>query len=89
MDWAVRCRRGPGVENVLDFSRMEEGRKEYRFAPLEPTPWLRELVEDFQTGVAERGISVVARIPESLPSLSGDREALTSAVQNLLDNAAK
>ena len=82
-------RLGRLVENVLDFSRMEEGRKEYHFVPLEPTPWLRELVEDFQTGVAERGISVVARIPESLPSLSGDREALTSAVQNLLDNAAK
>ena len=74
---------------MLDVSRMAEGRKEYRLAPLKPTPWLREVVEDFQTGVAERGVSVVSRIPESLPSLSGDREALTSAVQNLLDNAVK
>ena len=82
-------RLGRLVENVLNFSRMEDGRKEYRFEPLEPTPWLHELVEDFQTAVAERGISVVARIPESLPVLSGDREALTSAVQNLLDNAVK
>ncbi|MCX6559377.1 MAG: HAMP domain-containing sensor histidine kinase [Candidatus Aminicenantes bacterium] len=77
------------VENILDFSRMEEGRKEYRFAPLDPTPWLRTVVADFVTEFAANGAAVEADIPDGLPLISADREALGSAVRNLLDNAVK
>jgi signal transduction histidine kinase len=31
------------VENVLDFARMEDGRKQYRFEAVEPAGWLREI----------------------------------------------
>ncbi len=77
------------VENILDFSRMEEGRKEYRFAPLDPTPWLRTVVADFVTEIAANGAAVEADIPDGLPLISADQEALGSAVRNLLDNAVK
>jgi signal transduction histidine kinase len=77
------------VENVLDFSRMEEGRREYRFEPLDPSPWLRTLVADFLTEVAANGAAVEADIPDGLPPISADKEALGSAVRNLLDNAVK
>jgi signal transduction histidine kinase len=77
------------VENVLDFSRMEEGRKEYRLEPLEAGAWLRAVVEEFRAEVAQRGCSLEADMPERLPSLLADREALTCAVHNLLDNAVK
>ena len=82
-------RLGRLVENILDFSRMEEGRKEYRFAPLNTSIWLRRLVEDFQSELAQNGISIVSHIPDELPALSGDAEALGCAVHNLLDNAVK
>jgi signal transduction histidine kinase len=77
------------VENILDFSRMEEGRKEYRFEPLDPSPWLRTLVADFVTEIAARGAAVEADIQDRLPQISADKEALGSAVRNLLDNAVK
>ena len=77
------------VENLLDFSRMEEGRLQYDLEPVEPTQWLQKLVEDFQSEVADQKMSIVASIPRELPVLSGDREALTCAVHNLLDNAVK
>src|SRR5262249_7318542 len=77
------------VENVLDFSRMEEGRKRYRFEPVEPGARLRPLSGAFQDEVASEGLQVQATVPEALPVLVGDREALTTAVHNLLDNAAK
>jgi signal transduction histidine kinase len=77
------------VENVLDFSRMEEGRREYRFEPLDLSPWLRSLVADFLTEVAANGAAVEADIPDGLPAISADKEALGSAVRNLLDNAVK
>jgi signal transduction histidine kinase len=82
-------RLGRLVENILDFSRMEEGRKEYRFAPLNTSIWLRRLVEDFQSELVQNGISIVSHIPDELPPLSGDAEALGCAVHNLLDNAVK
>lgn len=75
--------------NLLDFSRMEEGRREYRFEPLEPAPWLHGLVEDFQSKLLGNHVSIVATIPDALPALVADREALTCAVHNLLDNAIK
>jgi signal transduction histidine kinase len=82
-------RLGRLVENLLDFSRMEEGRKEYRLAPLSTSAWLRELVGNFQSEITENGISIVANIPEVLPAISADAEALGCAVHNLLDNAVK
>ena len=77
------------MERVLDFSRMEEGRRQYRFEPLDATAWLRALAQDFQAEVAAQGVSIEAGVPDELPVLVADREALTSAVQNLLDNAVK
>ena len=77
------------VENVLDFSRMEAGRKHYRFEPLNTAGWLRDLAADFQFEASRSGYELRADIPADLPPISGDREALTTAVRNLLDNACK
>jgi len=77
------------VENVLDFSRMEEGRQEYRFETLSPAAWLRKVASDFAAEMAVNGIPVEVSIPEELPPISADGQALGSAVRNLLDNAVK
>ena len=71
------------VENLLDFSRMEEGRTQYRFERLDPTEWLRDLAANFGRG------NMRLSVPANLPAIQGDRVALTSAVENLLDNAVK
>ena len=77
------------VENILDFSRMEEGQKQYRLESLDPSEWLRELTDDFRAQVAAAGFSIESNIPDELPAVLADREALTTAVHNLLDNAVK
>jgi len=71
------------VENLLDFSRMEDGRKQYHFDRLDTADWLRELASGFERP------NVTLSIPPELPPIMGDRVALTSAVDNLLDNAVK
>ncbi|HUQ91101.1 MAG TPA: ATP-binding protein, partial [Bryobacteraceae bacterium] len=71
------------VENLLDFSRLEDGRKQYNFDRLETADWLRELASGFGR------TNVTLSIPTDLPPILGDRVALTSAVDNLLDNAVK
>lgn len=77
------------VENILDFSRMEEGRREYRFEPLNTSQWLRRLVADFETEIVADGVAIETDIPEGLPTILADGEALACAVNNLLDNAVK
>jgi two-component system sensor histidine kinase SenX3 len=68
---------------------MEEGRREYRFEEVSSTPWLHKLVADFEAEIAANGVTVEASIPDGLPRISADEQALGSAVRNLLDNAVK
>jgi len=82
-------RLGSLVENLLDFSRMEEGRKEYNFSPLNTVRWLQELGTAFQNEAATHEFTLETDIPDALPEINGDTEALTCAVRNLLDNAMK
>ena len=57
--------------------------------PLDPTEWLRDMSEEFQGQVADAGFTIEASIPDALPAIVADRDALTTAVHNLLDNAVK
>jgi signal transduction histidine kinase len=72
------------VESLLDFGRMESGRKAYRLEPLDAGEMLESVVASF---CAERNVTIAshaARVP-----VEADREALSLALWNLLDNAVK
>jgi signal transduction histidine kinase len=77
------------VEHVLDFARMEDGRKEYRREVIDTSPWLRGIVDEFRRSLPSGDKNVVAAVPDNLSPLSGDAQALSGAIQNLLDNAVK
>ncbi|HHE40003.1 MAG TPA: HAMP domain-containing histidine kinase, partial [Candidatus Cloacimonetes bacterium] len=77
------------IDNILDFSKIEEGEKAFRF---EKTS-LKELIDRvqslFQKSIANEGFSIFSSIPESLPELVIDKEAIQQVLYNLLDNAYK
>ena len=77
------------VDHVLDFARMEEGRKQYRREAIDTGSWLAGVAAEFARSSSARGKRVELSMAESLPSVTGDAEALAGAVHNLLDNAAK
>lgn len=77
------------VENLLDFSRMESGQRVYHFEVVETAPWLRGVAEDFHAELRDREVRLETDVPDDLPSISVDREALATAIVNLLDNAVK
>ncbi len=76
------------VEDLLDFRRMESGAVEYRMRRLDAGDALRSVTDEFRKEVEERGFRVHLRVDETAPILA-DEAALSRAVWNLLDNAAK
>ncbi len=88
------CRRLSSlIENVLDFSRIEQGRKQYEFEVCDLTEVVRSTVRLMQPVAAEKGITLVQFFPAGLaPSVSSipaDGKALQQALVNLVDNALK
>jgi len=85
------CRRLSSlVENVLDFSRIEQGRKEYEFEPTDLLALTKQTVQLMEPYAAERQVSLVLADPSPIalqPSLDG--KAIQQALVNLIDNAIK
>ena len=89
------CRRLSSlIENVLDFSRIEQGRKEYEFEPTDIATLTEKTVTLMETYAAERQIKLQLLFPEAhglngpLQTLA-DGKALQQALVNLIDNAIK
>jgi signal transduction histidine kinase len=79
------------IENVLEFSRIEQDSRTLTFDPVD----LRELCASAAKSVApiaaERGVSIQMSMPDQTEPciVNGDALALERAVANLLDNAIK
>jgi signal transduction histidine kinase len=77
------------VNNVLDFSRIERGKKTFEMRVGDPAPVVREAAEVLRPYLREKGLSLEIDVPETLPATSFDRDALVQILVNLIDNAAK
>ena len=77
------------VEELLDFGRIEGGAYRYRFEHLDAADLLRALVTEFQEKVTSKGYRIELTVAEEHAAVLADREALSRAIWNLLDNAVK
>jgi signal transduction histidine kinase len=77
------------VNNVLDFGRLEQGRKRYRLEPLELGPWIEAFLKTHQVRLAAAGMSARFGRPQGDATVRVDRDALEQVLLNLLDNAVK
>jgi len=78
------------VESLLDFARMEAGRKAYELQPIDAAAFATRVVAEFQrhVGMGKSPIEVDGTTADGL-KVNGDRDALANALWNLLDNAVK
>jgi signal transduction histidine kinase len=100
------CRRLSAlIENVLDFSRIEQGRKQYDFEPTDLVALTQQTVKLMETYAAEREVKLQLQLNNAPPSaaqspsainsqladyqLLADGKALQQALVNLIDNALK
>jgi signal transduction histidine kinase len=77
------------VESLLDFGRMEAGRRPYRFERLDAGALAKDVAEEFRGEISGHGFSLDCSVNSGDCSVEADSEALSRAVWNLLDNAVK
>ncbi|MCJ7484981.1 MAG: HAMP domain-containing histidine kinase [Candidatus Aminicenantes bacterium] len=77
------------VNNLLDFSKIEEGKKEYIFADTDVARIAAEQVEAFKKDQVQAGPEIRFEIIGDIPAVRADAEALSRALANLIGNAVK
>jgi signal transduction histidine kinase len=77
------------INNILDFSRIEAGRKEYEFRQTDMRELVRNTLESYRYQIEQSGFTFEEKIADDVPPLSIDREAMARSLLNLVNNALK
>ncbi|MCK4432239.1 MAG: HAMP domain-containing histidine kinase, partial [Candidatus Aminicenantes bacterium] len=77
------------VRNILDFSKVEEGRSEYIFKETDVAQLVEDEIENFKRDKIYAGIKIDLQISPNIPRLYVDSAAFSLALNNLLENAVK
>src|SRR5262249_42746947 len=75
------------IENVLDFSRIEGGRRRYDIVPTAVEPLVRETLEAFVYPLAHQAFKVEITVAPDLPEFHMDAHAVSQALTHLLHYA--
>jgi len=76
------------IENVLDFSRIQRGRKKYAFKAGDINKCVADVVEMMRPYAVQKSFSIRTE-PAPIEQATFDADAVTQIVVNLLDNAIK
>ncbi len=77
------------VHRILNFSRMDAGRRPYHPIPTELRELVNTTVRDFAPEGVMDGHRIDVHLPDAAVTLRVDPDALGEALYNLLDNAVK
>ena len=77
------------INNILDFSRIEAGRKEYEFRETDIADLVRNTLDSYRYQIEQQGFAFEESIAPDLPAVRVDREAIARALVNLVNNALK
>jgi signal transduction histidine kinase len=78
------------VENLLNISRIEAGRMQYRFEEVGMEKILTERYDTFTLVAKNKNLELTLDLPaQPLPLLSIDTQKMQEALSNLIDNAIK
>jgi len=77
------------INNILDFSRIEAGRKEYEFRDTDLSSLVRTTLDAYRYQIEQNGFAYEEYITDELPPVRVDREAIARSLLNLVNNAIK
>ncbi len=77
------------IARLLDWARMESGKRSYDFRRQPVGPIVDDALRALEPQRLQTGAEVIRELPEGLPQIRVDRDALADAVVDLLQNAFK
>lgn len=77
------------INNILDFSRIEAGRKEYEFKETNLAELVHSTLESYRFQIQQNGFAFEENISSDIPPVNVDREAIARSLLNLVNNALK
>ncbi len=77
------------INNVLSFSRIERGAKEYHFSPVSLNSIVDNVLRTMQYQIEQNGFELEVQLPENEIIINIDADSIAEALTNLLDNAIK
>ena len=77
------------VENVLDFSRIDAGRKEYNFEEADIVQIVSHTIEAYRYYLKDQDFEFVTSISDKPILIWMDKDAISQALLNLVSNAEK
>jgi signal transduction histidine kinase len=77
------------LNNVLDFSQIEQGKKTYQLVPTSLPEVIHTAARALEYPLAQQGFELRLDVEEKLPVVNADGDALQQAILNLLTNAMK
>ena len=76
------------INNILDFSRIEAGRKEYDFRETDMSELVHNTLDSYRYQLEQSGFQFEEKI-DDVPPMRVDREAMARSLLNLVNNALK
>lgn len=77
------------ITNMLDFSRIEAGRKQYNIENISLPVLVKEVLESYTPYIKNLGFQLEVDIDDNIPKFPLDADAVRLIVVNLLQNAVK
>src|SRR5712664_3901482 len=75
------------INNILDFSRIEAGRKEYEFKETNLADLVRSTLDSYRFQIEQNGFAFEENISSDVPPVIVDREAIARSLLNLVSDA--
>ncbi len=76
------------INNILNFSRMEAGKKQYQMRETDLSALVEKVMEMYAPHLESLGFTTATACID-VPPILGDEESLAESLLNILDNAAK
>jgi signal transduction histidine kinase len=76
------------INNILEFSKKEKGKLEYKFEKVNVTSLVNMAINDLDYWLVEKGFTIQTQVENNVTA-TADQDALNQAIINLLSNAIK
>ena len=77
------------INQVLDFQKIESGKMQWNIKPLNMISVVQDAVDATRQLVTDKEMLMTVHMPETIPTITGDRDQLIQAMVNLISNAVK